>query len=312
MVLLSLILVFGVIFVNGWTDAPNSIATAISSGAIEYKKATILCGIFNFLGVFLGSFIDTSVAKYVFSLTDLTNYSSLIVCVSLFCMIVYGTVLSFFGLPSSESHAMISCILGCSFYLSKDIKNIKNLGEVFIFTVFSCLIAFVLSYLVRKIFKWNLNYKKLQYLSCSLNATMHGYQSGLKFLGIILFLLGSNFNEKHIFIPLSFLVGIFLFLGALLGGKKIISSMGDNLTTIDNTSSFCSDISTYLSLLVSSFFGMPVSTGNIKCLSILGIAFKEKRKINKKTTIKLFVSFIIVFPICFLFGYFLVGFFVSI
>ena len=308
-VLASLILVYGVIFVNGWTDAPNSIATAVSSGAIKYKNATVLCGIFNLMGAFLGCLIDTSVAKYVFSLSDSTKYSSLIVSISLFCMIVFGTVFSFFGLPSSESHAMISCISGASFYLSNDVKNIKILVEVFVFTVFSCLIAFFISFFIRRFFKWNLNYKKLQIVSCSLNSVMHGYQSGLKFLGVILFLLGLNFNTKHV-IPLSLSVGIFLCLGAFLGGKKIISSMGENLASIDDISSFCSDIGTYISLLICSLLGMPVSTGNVKCLSIIGIALEEKKKINKKTTIKLFISFIIVFPICFFAGYFLISLFV--
>lgn len=308
MVLVSLILIFGVAFINGWSDAPNSIATAVSSGAIAYKKATVLCGVFNLLGAFLGCFIDTSVAKYVFSLSEDTKHSSLIVCISLFCMIVFGTVLSFFGLPSSESHAMISCILGASFYLTNDLKNIKSLGEVLVFTVFSCLIAFIVSYLLRRLFIWNLNYKRLQILSCSLNSLMHGYQSGLKFLGVILFLLGLNFNIKHV-IPLSFSIGAFLCLGAFLGGKKIIDSMGKNLVSIDNVSSFCSDIGTYISLLICSLLGMPVSTGNVKCLSIMGIALEEKKKINKKTTTKLLISFIIVFPICFFMGYFLISLF---
>ena len=94
-----------------------------------------------------------------------------------------------------------------------------------------------------------------------------------------------------------------------LGGKKIIDSMGKNLASIDNVSSFCSDIGTYISLLICSLLGMPVSTGNVKCLSIMGIALEEKKKINKKTTTKLLISFIIVFPICFFMGYFLISLF---
>lgn len=306
MLFVSLILAYGVVFVNGWSDAPNSIATAVSSGAIKYKNATVLCGIFNLIGVLLGCLIDTSVAKYVFSLSENTKHSTLIVSISLFCMIVFGTVFSFLGLPSSESHAMISCILGSSFYLTKDLKNIKNLGEVFVFTVFSCLIALFFGCVTRKIFKWKLNYKKLQILSCSLNSLMHGYQSGLKFLGVILFLLGLNLDTKYV-IPLSFSIGVFLCLGAFLGGKKIISSMGENLVNIDDISSFCSDIGTYFSLMICSLLGMPVSTGNIKCLSIMGVALEEKKNINKKTTTKLLISFIIVFPICFFAGYFLIS-----
>ena len=134
---------------------------------------------------------------------------------------------------------------------------------------------------------------------------MHGWQSGLKFLGIICFLLSINISVRKppFFLMLS--VGLTLFFGALMGGKRIISSMGENLVKLGHRGAFFSDIGTYLTLLVCSILGMPVSTGNIKCLAIMGVGFYDGERINKKTTTKLFVSFIAVFPICFLMGYFL-------
>ena len=311
MIIVSLILVYGVILVNGWTDAPNSVATAISSGAIKYKNAIILCGIFNFIGVILGCLIDTSVAKFVFSIGDNSNYSTVIVCISLFTMITFGVLCSFFGLPSSESHAMISSMIGASFYLSKDVNSLKTMGKVFVFTVFSCILALVVSYFTRMIFRWKLPYKNLEYISSSLSATMHGFQSGLKFLGVIAYLLNIDLISNASVFPLSLSVGLVLGLGALLGGKKIMSTMGDNIVKITHISSFSSDIGTYITLLICSLLGMPVSTGNVKCLSIIGVGLYEKQKINKKTTTKLLISFVIVFPICFLIGYFLMKLFIN-
>ena len=311
MIIVSLIRVFGVILVNGWTDAPNSVATAISSGAIKYKTAIILCGIFNFFGVLLGCLIDTSVAKFIFSISGNSNYATVIVCISLFTMIVFGVACSFFGLPSSESHAMISSMVGASFYLSKDINSLKTMGKVFVFTVFSCVLSLTLSFIVRMIFKWKLPYKKLEYLSTSLSATMHGYQSGLKFLGVIAYLLSIDLVGNVSIFPLCLSIGFVLGLGALFGGKKIISNMSDNLVKITHISSFSSDIGTYITLLICSLLGMPVSTGNVKCMSIIGVGLYEKQKINKKTTTKLLISFIIVFPICFLIGYFLMKLFIN-
>lgn len=311
MLIVSLVLVYGVILVNGWTDAPNSVATAISSGAIKYKKAVILCGIFNFLGVFLGCLIDTSVAKFVFSVGVNSNYATTVVCISLFTMIAFGSISSILGLPSSESHAMISSMVGASFFLSKDVNFLKTMGKVFVFTVFSCILALIVSYFTRMIFKYKLPYKKLEYLSSSLSATMHGYQSGLKFLGVIAYLLNVDLSGNVSVFPLCLSIGFTLGLGALLGGKKIMSTMGDNIVKITHISSFSSDIATYISLLVCSLLGMPVSTGNVKCLSIIGVGIYEKQKINKKTTTKLLISFIIVFPICFLVGYYLMKLFIN-
>ena len=36
--------------VNGWTDAPVTVATAVSSGAVKFKVAVFLSAVCNFLG----------------------------------------------------------------------------------------------------------------------------------------------------------------------------------------------------------------------------------------------------------------------
>ncbi len=306
---IPLILAYGVLFVNGWTDAPNSIATAVSTGAISFKRASVLCASFNLLGVIIAYFVSTSIAEFVFSLGDFDSYVTMGISIVFLTMILFGVISWYFGLPSSESHAMISGLVGVSFAISGDLTGIKKVGAVFVFMVFSCISAFTLSYLTRRIFKWKLPYKRLQILSCSLTSFMHGWQGGLKFIGIIAFLLGIDITKAKVPIFLMLSVAFVLALGALLGGKRIIASMGENLVKMRHISSFSSDIGTYLSLLICSLLGMPVSTGNIKCLAIMGVGFCEKEAINKKTTIKLFVSFIAVFPICFLISYFLMRLF---
>ncbi len=301
--LFPLILAFGVLIINGWTDAPNSIATAVSSGAISLKKASVLCSFFNFLGVVVACIINTSVAEFVFSLGAFDGYTSMGICSVLATMIIFGVLCWIFGLPSSESHAMIAGMVGAAYAALGDTRGLKNVGYVFVFMVFSCALAFALSYFSRKIFKWRLPYKRLQILSCSLTSFMHGWQSGLKFIGIIAFLLGIKISSVGVPVFLMLSVGITLGLGALMGGKRIIDSMGKNLVNLRHVSAFSSDIGTYLSLLVCSLLGMPVSTGNIKCLAIMGAGYAEGQGINKKTAIKLFVSFIAVFPVCFLISY---------
>jgi PiT family inorganic phosphate transporter len=306
---LALFLAYVVLLVNAWTDAPNSIATAVSSGAIEYKKATYLCGAFNFLGALIGYLTNLSIAKYVFTLTDFKEHTAIGVCIVFLTMTIYGIATYFVGLPSSESHAMLCGIVGVGFAITKSLSNAKKVGDVFVFMVFSCILSFILGYTIRRILRWNLPYKMLQILSCSLTSYMHGYQSGLKFIGIILFLFGISAQKENIpfLIPIS--VSIVLGLGALMGGKRIIHSLGDNLAKIDDRMSFSSDIGTYISLLICSLLGMPVSSGNIKCLAIMGAGYGNKERINKKTATKLIISFVAVFPICFLLSYLLMRFF---
>lgn len=299
--IIPLTLAYAVILINGWTDAPNSIATAVASRAISYKKATLLCAFFNFIGVIFAGIFSSSVAKFVFSLGDYDSYVSLGISVVFLTMLLFGVISWLFGLPSSESHAMITAMSGTSLAVSKVPSGLKSVGYVFVFMIFSCILAFVLSLVIKRLFVWSLPYKKLQLLSCSLTSFMHGWQSGLKFVGIIAFLLNINILTGKIppFIIIS--ISVALSLGALLGGKRIIESMGDNLVKLSHSSAFFSDISTYLTLLICSLLGMPVSTGNIKCLAIMGVG--NKGSINKKTATKLIISFIAVFPICFIISY---------
>ena len=309
MIIVALLLVYGVLFVNGFTDAPNSIATAVSSGAIKYKHAVILCSLFNFIGVVFGYLIDTSVAEFITSFGTYESYASTIVCISLFCMIVFGSILSFFGIPTSESHAMLASMTGAIFCVSNEMQSLKKLGDVFVFALFSCVLAFLISYFTMIFFRWNLPYKRLQILSCILNSFMHGYQGGLKYLGVACFLLGYNLrSENAIFLWLT--IGATLAIGTLFCGKKILSLVGENIIKITDRNAFCSDMGAYFSLFICSILGMPVSTGDVKCLSIMGVGFCEKQKLNKKTATKLLVSFIAVFPICFILGYFIMWLFI--
>ncbi|MBQ4509429.1 MAG: inorganic phosphate transporter [Clostridia bacterium] len=310
-VIIPLALAYGVLFVNGWTDAPNSIATAVSTNAISYKKATVLCGCFNLLGVVIAYFVSTSVAEFVFTAGNLSGYTSIGISVVFLTMILFGVVCWYFGLPSSESHAMISGLAGASFAVTGETESIKKVGYVVIFMVFSCVIAFILSYASRLIFRWNLDYRRLQILSCSLTSFMHGWQGGLKFIGIIAFLLGIDISKRNIPFWLMISVATVLALGALMGGKRIIDSMGESIVKMRHISAFSSDIGTYLALIICSLLGMPVSTGNIKCLAIMGVGVCEKQPLNKKTTTKLFVSFIVVFPVCFLVSYLIMKLFLK-
>ena len=51
------ILTLAVILVNGWTDAPNAIATCVSTRAMRPRPAIIMAAIFNFLGVLVMTLI---------------------------------------------------------------------------------------------------------------------------------------------------------------------------------------------------------------------------------------------------------------
>ena len=72
--LITVLLTLGVIFVNGWTDAPNAIATCITTRCMNVRSAIWMSAIFNFLGVFVMTQINSSVASTTVSYTHLDVY----------------------------------------------------------------------------------------------------------------------------------------------------------------------------------------------------------------------------------------------
>ena len=50
-------------FVNGWTDAPNVIATVVSTGALSPRAAIVMAVVFNILGAMGGTAVAATVGR---------------------------------------------------------------------------------------------------------------------------------------------------------------------------------------------------------------------------------------------------------
>ena len=72
----TVLLTLAVILVNGWTDAPNAIATCVSTKAIGVRSAIIMAAVFNFIGVFVMTMINASVAATIYNMVDFGGNAS--------------------------------------------------------------------------------------------------------------------------------------------------------------------------------------------------------------------------------------------
>ena len=142
--ILSYILISGVIIVNGWTDAPTAIATCISSRTISPKKAIFLAAVMNFAGVFIMSQFS---GKVVSSITNIANFGSdnktvsLAMSAALLSIVIWAVTAWFFGIPTSESHALVASLSGAAIAVNKSIDGInitewiKVISGLFISTI---------------------------------------------------------------------------------------------------------------------------------------------------------------------------------
>ena len=121
------ILTTGVILVNGWTDAPNAIATCISTRSIHPKRAIMMAAICNFLGVFIMTLLSSTVAETIYNIANFGNEQSnalIALCAGLVAIVSWAIIAWYFGIPTSESHALIAGISGAAIAIQS--RNIRN------------------------------------------------------------------------------------------------------------------------------------------------------------------------------------------
>ena len=127
MLLITVLLTLGVIFVNGWTDAPNAIATCVTTRCLKPRAAILMSAVFNFLGVLVMTHINSSVASTISNMVDFggnTGNALIALCAALFSIVVYSVGASFFGIPTSESHSLIAGLTGAAIAVQNSIGGI--------------------------------------------------------------------------------------------------------------------------------------------------------------------------------------------
>ncbi len=324
MLLVSTILTLGVILVNGWTDAPNAIATCVSTRAIDAKKAIIMAAIFNFLGVLVMTTINASVAMTIYNMVDFGHdaHSSLIaLSAAMAAIVIWATVAWYFGIPTSESHALIAGLSGAAIAIQNSMKGInwsewiKVIYGILLSTVLGFLLGFLSAKTTVFCFKTQNRLKTDKFFSCAQRvggaamAFMHGAQDGQKFMAI--FLLGAAFargntNMSVFSVPLWLMIlcSIVMGLGTSIGGYRIIKSVGMDMVKLKPYQGFASDMAATICLLLSSIFGIPVSTTHTKTTAIMGVgAARRLSNVNWSIVKDLIFTWVCTFPGCGILGY---------
>ena len=333
MLFVSTVLTLGVILVNGWTDAPNAIATCVSTRAIGVRKAIIMAAIFNFFGVFIMTKINHSVATTISNMVDFGNDSKsalIALCAAMAAIVIWATAAWYFGIPTSESHALIAGISGAAVAVQGNFGGInpKEWVKVLYGIVISTLLGFVLGYISSKITAFSFRNKNrmkterffssAQIAGGAAMAFMHGAQDGQKFIAIFL-LGGALINgtstgsiEQTPEVWIMILVSLVMGLGTSIGGYRIIKSVGMDMVKLKPYQGFSADFAATLCLLLSSLLGIPVSTTHTKTTAIMGVgAAKSLRKVNWNIVKELVFTWIFTFPGCGLLGFFMAKIFLA-
>ena len=301
--LMTVALTLGVIFVNGWTDAPNAIATCISTRCMRVRPAILLSAGFNFLGVLVMTRINSSVASTISNMVD-------------FSIVVYSVTASWFGIPTSESHSLIAGLTGAAIAINNGLGGVNGAEWVKVLygLVMSLLLGFGSGWLICKLLTWvcagldrrkaNGFFRYAQIFGAAAMSFMHGAQDGQKFIGVLF--LGVAFcngqsSVSGVVIPvwLMLLCSTVMGLGTSVGGEKIIKSVGMDMVRLEKYQGFAADLSAAFCLLLSSLFGIPVSTTHTKTSAIMGVgAVKRLSAINYGVVKDMMLTWVFTFPGC--------------
>ena len=331
--LITVALTLGVIFVNGWTDAPNAIATCVTTRCMNVRSAIIMSAVFNFLGVFIMTQINSSVASTISNMVDFGGNSSealIALCAALFSIVVYSVGASYFGIPTSESHSLIAGLSGAAIAIQSGIGgiNMNEWAKVLYGLILSLALGWISGWVICKLVtlicremdrrKTNRFFKGAQIFGAASMSFMHGAQDGQKFIGVLFLGVAFSSGQSSVegaVIPvwLMLLCSIVMALGTSVGGEKIIKSVGMDMVKLEKYQGFSADLSAALCLLYSSLSGIPVSTTHTKTSAIMGVgAAKRLSSVNFGVVKDMVLTWIFTFPGCGLISFIMAKLFIAI
>lgn len=329
--LITVLLTLGVIFVNGWTDAPNAIATCVSTRSMGPRAAIMMAAVFNFLGVLVMTLINKTVAETIYKMVDFrgdTHEALVALCAALFAIVIWAVAAWYFGIPTSESHALIAGLSGAAIALQGGIGGING-GEwvkVLYGLALSTVMGFAFGWIAAKITtficrgmarqKTNRFFRGAQIGGGAAMAFMHGAQDGQKFMGVFMlgiFLANGQGDVTTFDLPLWLMIlcSVVMAVGTSIGGYRIIKAVGMDMVRLETYQGFAADTAGACCLLVASLTSIPVSTTHTKTTAIMGVgAAKRFSSVNWGVVKEMVLTWVLTFPGCGLIGFFMAKLFI--
>ena len=274
-------------FINGFHDAANSIATIVSTRVLTPLRAVIWAAFFNFIAFALFKLhVAGTIGK---GIIDPAVVDVAVIIGALSGAITWNLLTWWWGLPSSSSHALVGGLIGAG--VSKaglSILGWSKIGATAAFILISPLLGYFgaailmvgCSWLLRRqtpgrVDKW---FRRLQFLSASAFSLNHGGNDAQKTMGIIAVLLysqgmlGKEFPSAANF-PLWIVLSCHaaMGLGTMVGGWRIVKTMGMRLTKLRPFGGFCAETGGSLAIFIATQLGIPVSTTHTITGAIVGV-----------------------------------------
>lgn len=310
-----LLLILAAEFVNGWNDAPNAIATVISTRVLSPFQALAMAAILNIVGALVsGSAVAFTVGT---EFVKLEAIGLPVVAAAALSIAAWGTIATLYGLPISISHGLLAGLTGAAAVTAGTCALLwEGWQKVIIGLGFSTLLGFVLALVVMTAIYWALRamprirvghvFGRLQILSAAFMAFSHGGNDGQKFMGVftLALVLGGVLPTFHIPLWVIFLCGTTMGVGTFVGGWRVIRTMGFGLTKLEPVHGFVAETSAASAIQIASYFGIPLSTTHTISTAIMGVgATRRLSAVRWGVTGQIVLTWLLTFPVCGVLGF---------
>jgi PiT family inorganic phosphate transporter len=306
---LVLLLVLAAEFVNGWTDAPNAIATVVSTRVLSPLQALAMASVLNVLGAMSGTAVAATIGKGIVK-PEVVSLST--VAAAMLAIVVWSTLAWYYALPTSESHALVAGLTGAGLAVAgTDVLIWDGWGRVLIGLLFSTFLGFLGGLLIMaaiyRLF-WHTPpgrirrlFGRLQILSAAFMAFSHGSNDGQKFIGAfsLTLVLGGVLPEFAVPMWVILVCAVTMGIGTAVGGWRIVKTMGLQLTKLDPVHGFAAETAAASAIELASRLGIPLSTTHTINTSIMGVGSTRRfSAVRWGVGANIVTAWVLTFPVC--------------
>lgn len=311
------LLTLGVMVVNGWTDAPNAIAGAVVTGALPFRRAVVLAACFEILGVLWAASAGLPVARTVYAIARFQGdpqRTGIALCAAMAAVVVWAAAAWRWGIPTSESHALMAGLTGAAAALGQGWQALdrESWGRVLLGLLLSTGAGVLAGWWTGRLSRrWPGEadtFRLLQIPGAAGTALLHGAQDGQKFMGV--FLLGlalAQGGQGPEMAPaprwLALVCAGAMALGCALGGRRIIDRIGRDMVRLTPRDGFAADLGGNACLLLSTLLGFPVSTTHTRTSALLGVGLAGGQGVDWRVAGGVALAWVLTFPGCGCLGY---------
>lgn len=297
-------------FVNGWTDAPNVIATVVATGVLSPKTAILMAVVMNTLGAMSGTAVAATVGKGIVDPSALTLAS---ITAAMLSIVAWGTFAAHAGLPISKSHALLAGLAGAAF-AKGGWQALQWVGweKVIIGMLLSVVLGCIASYIIgraivalagaSKPVRTKRTFDRLSIVAACFLAFNHGLNDGQKFMGVFAttLLTGGVLQTFEIPFWVILICALTMALGTSAGGWRIIQTLGSRMTRLQSWQGFAAQAAAGFTIFGASSFGVPLSTTHTITTAIVGAAASRRMSDIRWIVLqRIVMAWLITFPVCF-------------